>query len=325
MGAEAVAVRDGEDELRVRRLTLVDEAGRVRATLGPASHGSTALRLYDGDDHARVELAIDANGAATFTLRDGGGEFRSSLVVGPGGETRLHLHGSPAVSLHDDDGQPRAVLALDEHSGTASLACADADGNCCLLLAEDAAGGRLHLFQRDGTGRRIPACDPGDPDAAGTAIVRVEAPHPSAFRRGVAHVALVAVAALAGALAGRFATPPVAAPVAVQAPGARPAGSVLEAEELVLSDRSGTMRARLAVLADGTPLLWMTDPTGKSTLEMGVLSDVGAVVRLNGGESSVALVAPPRDPPSLSASSGDEVLFQAPSHVARFLPPDLWP
>jgi hypothetical protein len=76
-------------------------------------------------------------------------------------------------------------------------------------------------------------------------------------------------------------------------------------------------------MSDGTPLLWMTD--GTNTVEVGAVPDVGAVIRLNGGRSSVALVAPPRDPPSLSASVGDEVLFQAPSHVARFLPQDLWP
>jgi hypothetical protein len=67
------------------------------------------------------------------------------------------------VSLHDASGQPRALLGLDEHSGTASLSYVDVDGGCCVLLTEDASGGRLHLFQCDGTGRRIPAGDPADP------------------------------------------------------------------------------------------------------------------------------------------------------------------
>jgi hypothetical protein len=69
----------------------------------------------------------------------------------------------------------------------------------------------------------------------------------------------------------------------------------------------------------------MTDPSGKHTIELGVLTDTGAVLRMNGGESSIALVAPPRDPPSVSATLGDDVVFQAPSNVARLLPPDIWP
>src|SRR5689334_23444109 len=123
---EVATVSDAADELRARRLVLVDDMGRVRATLGPTTDGSAALRLLDGDERARAELAIDANGTTTLTLRDGAGEFRSSLVVGPEGETRLHLHGAPALSLHDESGAARAVLGLDEHTGTATLAFPDA-------------------------------------------------------------------------------------------------------------------------------------------------------------------------------------------------------
>ncbi|HJQ73403.1 MAG TPA: hypothetical protein VJ814_00855, partial [Gaiellaceae bacterium] len=67
MREKSVAAVAGEvDELRAQRLTLVDAQGRVRATLGPAADGSAALRLYDADDHARAELAIDAQGATTL-------------------------------------------------------------------------------------------------------------------------------------------------------------------------------------------------------------------------------------------------------------------
>lgn len=151
------------DEISTRRLTIVDDQGRVRATLGPAPDGSVELRLYDGDDRTRAELAVAANGVASLTLRDPAGEVRSCLAVSTEGDTRLHLHGTAAVSLHDASGQPRALLGLDEHSGTASLSYVDVDGGCCVLLTEDASGGRLHLFQCDGTGRRIPAGDPADP------------------------------------------------------------------------------------------------------------------------------------------------------------------
>src|SRR5439155_19822045 len=143
------------------------------------------------------------------------------LVVGPQGATRLHLHGAPAVSLHDEDGQPRAMIGLDEHSGMATLSCVDAEGNCCLLLAEDPSGGRIHLFQRDGTGRRIPACDPGDPDAVGGGVAAPAGERPAGreeppvagpkLRRRLSTAVLVFVATLAGAMSGRL-TPPQPVP-----------------------------------------------------------------------------------------------------------------
>ena len=318
--------REELGELRARRLTLVDDAGRVRATLGPTADGSTALRLYDADDRARAELAIDSGGATMLTLRDAAGEFRSSLVVAAEGATRLHLHGAPAVSLHDENGQPRALIGLDEFSGMATLSCVDAEGNCCLLLAEDPSGGRVHVFQRDGTGRRIPACDPGDPDRAGGATVsRKAVVAPPTLRRRLSTAVLVFFATLAGAVTGRLAPPaPVpAVQVAESAPPRR--GSVLEGDELVLSDQAGRPRVRLSVLSDGTPLLRMTDPTGQNALELGVLSETGAVLRLRGIESSLALVAPPHDVPTVSAALKDDVLFQAPSNIARMLPEDIWP
>src|SRR6185503_1901047 len=155
------------DEVSTRRLTIVDDRGQVRATLGPAPDGSVELRLYDGEDRTRAELAVAANGVASLTLRDPAGEVRSCLAVSTEGDTRLHLHGTAAVSLHDASGQPRAILGLDEHSGMASLSYDDVSGGCCVLLTEDASGGRLHLFQCDGTGRRIPAGDPAEPENAG--------------------------------------------------------------------------------------------------------------------------------------------------------------
>jgi len=307
------------DEVSTRRLTIVDDQGRVRATLGPTPDGSVELRLFDADDRTRVELAVAANGAASLTLRDPDGEMRSCLAVGTAGDTRLHLHGAAAVSLHDLEGQARALLGLDEHSGMATLSYVDADGGSCVLLTEDASGGRLHLFQRDGTGRRIPAGDPADP--ANGADTRRPVPAPPR-RRWLPAALLVLVSASIGSVSTRLGTAhPVAQPTPVAATPRE--ADVVNAREIVLWDSAGSPRIRLGAQSDGTPLLWMTD--GTNTVEVGAISDVGAIVRLNGGRSSVALVAPPKDPPSLSASVGDEVLFQAPSHVARFLPPDLWP
>jgi len=319
---------DPIDELSARRLTIVDGQRRARATLGPDADGTVELRLYDADDRARAELTVGANGVTSLTLRDGAGEMRSCLAVGAEGDTRLHLHGTAAVSLHDREGQPRAVLGLDEQTGMASLSCADAAGGTCVLLAEDEGGGRLHLFQRDAAGRRLPACDPADPEASDVLTVHAEttAPPPKAGRhdrRWLRAALLVVLSASAGAVGGRFATVLPPPPLVARPSPPRRIESLVSAREIELSDPAGIPRVRLSALPDGTPLLWMTD--GSNTVEVGAMSDVGAVVRLKGATSSVELVAPPRDPPSVSASANDQVLFQAPSNVARFLPQDLWP
>jgi hypothetical protein len=316
------------DELSARRLTIVDGQGRGRATLGPAEDGSVELRLYDADDRARAELTVGANGVTSLTLRDGDGEMRSCLAVGAEGDTRLHLHGTAAVSLHDREGQPRALLGLDEQTGMASLSCADAAGGTCVLLAEDESGGRLHLFRHDADGRRIPAGDPADPEASDAVTVHVDAasPAPEPGRRGrrwLRAALLVVLSASAGAAGGRLAILQLPPPLGEPPSPPRRIESLVSAREIELSDPAGIPRVRLSALPDGTPLLWMTD--GSNTVEIGAMSDVGAVLRLKGATSSVELVAPPRDPPSVSASANDRVLFQAPSNVARFLPQDLWP
>ncbi len=99
----------------------------------------------------------------------------------------------------------------------------------------------------------------------------------------------------------------------------------MQLQELTLADAQGNVRGRLSVLPDGTPLLWMTDGRGTTTAELSVVPGTGAVLRLIGGDSTITLVAPPNQPPSVGAYQGDVVLFQAPANVARFLPPDPWP
>jgi hypothetical protein len=100
-------------------------------------------------------------------------------------------------------------------------------------------------------------------------------------------------------VSGRL-SPPAPVPAATVAERTPPGpGSILEGDQLILSDTNGTPRDRLSVPSEGTPL----------TVELGVLADTGAVLRLNGD----------------SRSSPADVVFQAPSNVARLLPPDIWP
>ena len=378
------------EELRALRLTLVDRFGRPRAALGPASDGSTGLRLYDADDRLRVELALDDGGATNLKLHGPDGEVSAWLSVGRLGDPSLYLHGTsrhqegvrgdvelsvdehgrPTVSLHDRDGQPRALLGLDEQTGMATLSQTDAQGNSCVLLTEDAGGGHLLLFDHTGRLREVPTpppvrhepaettapAPPASPEATvwiapapseivapidpapTVAVVSIPAPADEALDtlarrvrrlergRGISAVAAVLLGALVGATGARLLPSlPDATPRPVPPPLAPASVPVVHAEEIILTDRHGEMRARLGVLPDGTPLLWMSDPESRSTVEMGALSGAGAVLRLSGGRSSIALDAPPADLPSVGAYDGNEILFQAPSHVARFLPRDVTP
>ena len=338
------------DDLRATRFTLVDDRGTARAALGPTGDGAIGLTLYDRDQRPRAELGVDAAGAANLKLHGPEGEVSAWLAVGRHGAPTLYLHGtsrhrdgvrghaelsvdehgSPVLSLHDRLGQARVLLSLDERTGMATLCCADAHGESRLLLGEDERGGLFHLAEPRGL-RDVPILpiEPPrsavpDPQLAAMAA-RVARLERAAGRRRVGLLAVLVVAALVGVAGSRFVRPvPAAAPpepVVAMPQG----GSVVHAEELILEDRTGVMRARLSVLPDGTPLLWMSDPRGESTAEMTVLADSGALFRLGAGSSSIVLSAPPNDPPSLGAFKGDDVLFQAPSHVARFMPPDLWP
>jgi len=343
-------------EVRALRFTLVDERGVVRATLGPGVDATIGMRLYDADGRPRAELALDASGTTNLKLHDAEGEVCASLAVAAHGSPGLYLrgasghregvrghteisvdqHGCPVLSLHDKDGQPRVLLGLDDQTGRATLSYADTRGNPCVLLTEEGDGGRLHLFRRDGKPGDVPVLPIG-PYAARTEAAESPAPAPAVVidpaprprgraRRAALVVAGLLVGAFLGKLAARVGPVPVPAPGPV-GPVAAPSSErgVVRTEELVLTDHDGAVRARLSVLADGTPLLWMTDPAGKSSAQLSVLADAGAQLRLSGGRSTIVLSTPPGEPPSLGAYTGTDVLFQAPSHVARFLPLDLFP
>jgi hypothetical protein len=349
-----VRTEEGEvvEELRAVRFTLVDREGHVRAVLGAGSDGATALALHGADERPRAELTIERDGGANLKLHDADGDVRAWLAVGREGDPSLYLqsvsrrregvrgharlsvdeHGCPVLSLHDRAGQPRMLLCLDEETGTPSLSYADARGESRLMLRGDDPGGAVRGAGGDPAG--VPVLPLGGPAAAAdrtaerdpriaAVLARVARLERRRGRRLLRTAAMLVLAALAGGVAGRLAVPaPVPVPERASAPRLGPA---LHAQELTLSDPEGNVRARLSVLGDGTPLLWMTDPRATSTVELAVVPDTGAVLRLTGGDSSITLVAPPNQPPSVGAYQGDVVLFQAPSHVARFLPPDLWP
>jgi hypothetical protein len=68
---ESVAAQDVAPVLRAERFELVDERGKVRASIRAESEpDATVLRLMDENGTIRVKLAADANGSGLVLLDD---------------------------------------------------------------------------------------------------------------------------------------------------------------------------------------------------------------------------------------------------------------
>ena len=97
-------------EVRAQRLVLVDDEGKVRATLGPAStirailaaDKGPRLSLYDAAGKERVTLSVTADGPR-LDLFDAEGKGRAGLVV---------FKDVPNLSLWDEASRCRASLAM---------------------------------------------------------------------------------------------------------------------------------------------------------------------------------------------------------------------
>lgn len=170
---EAGAGAEGMTEVRARRFTVVDAAGTVRASLGPADDGTTGLLVFDAQHRPRVEMLLDGTGAADVKLHDRDGDVAAWLGVNRTGAPSLYLrgtsrrdagvrghaevcvdeHGCPTLTLHDRNGQARVLLSLDERDGRPTLSLADGLGNSRVVLSEDGDGGMLHVFDHGGQAR----------------------------------------------------------------------------------------------------------------------------------------------------------------------------
>jgi hypothetical protein len=172
-GGDARGVR----ELRASRFTLVDRHGNTRAALSVGDDGSPAVHLFDPREQPRMQLALEASGAANVKLFDTDGDVRVWLSVSPNGAPSLYLrgtsryaeggtghaelaideHGCPALSLCDTGGQPRLLLGLDEKAGMPRLSLSGADGELRALLIADRERGALHLYPEQPAREDVPA------------------------------------------------------------------------------------------------------------------------------------------------------------------------
>lgn len=134
--AAAQPTEAGAKEVRVRRLVLVDEKGRTRATFG-AEEDAPALVLLDEKGTTRVRLVVLRNGSK-LDLCDGNGNVRAVLGADKDG---------PMLGLSDEKGKPRAVLIV--ASNGPALGLLDKDGRSRARLGMGTDGPTLILYDKN--------------------------------------------------------------------------------------------------------------------------------------------------------------------------------
>jgi len=105
--AGAALARLGAPEGRPR-LDLLDQGGKVRATLGLEAGGEPGLKLYDPQEKPRAELELGPEGEAALNLRDENGQLRAALGnVGPKnlGPDSTMVRATSSLALFDENGR----------------------------------------------------------------------------------------------------------------------------------------------------------------------------------------------------------------------------
>lgn len=124
------------DEIRARKIVLVDENGKTRASLGVLKDGP-ALGLTDENGKPGVVLSVDKDGAGLFLYENG----KSRAVLG------LNKDG-PVLWQYDENGEPRVALgALKDGKG---LLLYDENGKPRVLLVTTKGRTGLALYDENG-------------------------------------------------------------------------------------------------------------------------------------------------------------------------------
>ncbi|MHB1002079.1 MAG: hypothetical protein ACYC27_22800 [Armatimonadota bacterium] len=94
--------------IRIQRLEIVDQTGRVCATLA-AEGASPALKLFDKTGTLQVDISIDDDGIPGVGIFDSYGSERIWLMVDE--------NDTPLINIYDKDAKVRLEMALDEGEG----------------------------------------------------------------------------------------------------------------------------------------------------------------------------------------------------------------
>lgn len=105
------------DTVKAKEFRVVDDAGKVWATLDARIDGMPILALYDAAGERRVELVRYPDGTVGLELDDATGERRAELS--------MYAHGGPGLKLYNAAGKIRAVFGSDTivHPTGAMIKC----------------------------------------------------------------------------------------------------------------------------------------------------------------------------------------------------------
>ncbi len=152
--------------VEAREFRLVDDAGRLRASLSLDPEGRPGLTLWDDASKSRVELGCSSNGSH-LSLVDDAGTYRASLNLASDGRPGLQTwdeagklrsalghraDDSPGITLLDDTSQSRVELGLPPRGPHLSLV--DDAGKLRAWIAFD-PDGRPGIAFLDGDGLTV--------------------------------------------------------------------------------------------------------------------------------------------------------------------------
>jgi hypothetical protein len=143
-----------EDVLRTKRLEVVDDQGIVRIMAGTGEQGTAVLGISDQNQNPRAMLSVNADGTSSVTLNDDTGTPLVSLSVRPEGQSlqisepttdgsvaRITLNirrdsKRAALTITDDDGEPRAMVMVREDGKPAFIALEE-DGSIAQTMTQE--------------------------------------------------------------------------------------------------------------------------------------------------------------------------------------------
>ena len=154
-----------------RRFVVRDVEGRIRATLGTNTEGSSQFMLQDEAGRERLRMSVLPDGGAGVAFVDSTG--RSRMVLG------LLPDQSASVVLADGGGKTRTVLNLSPN-GASTILFADKGGTARAGLGVDARGvGTFTLVDRAGGDLTAPQETSPEPPADNAAPPTAPAPAPA--------------------------------------------------------------------------------------------------------------------------------------------------
>lgn len=115
------------NSIDAERFVLRESNGKMRASLAFTSKGIPALKLYDANGNAAVVVGVVSDGSPMMAFHKGG---KPRAWLKGGGQ-------NPALTLHDNLGDIRAILQLDSNSGEPSLHLINEKGQILTLGEND--------------------------------------------------------------------------------------------------------------------------------------------------------------------------------------------